>query len=333
MVVLAILGIVVVGVLGLVTRQNKAYHSEEAIIDMQMNNRVAMDRIVYFIRMAGFGCRGNISATNPITVNASTSFNTVITATNNSTSSDTLTIISGLRRVGVVTDINDADGDGNDTSNEKFPPSTTIQVTMDPNAPDFDDGSTYPYKRYFYVSPASSRNFLTIANGGVNNSTNTILTKEGGSIIVYEGNIVYTVRPYTIRLYTDSQGISCLGIDDGSGIKSFAENIEDLQFQYGWDQDGDGQFDPNSEWADDPSGNEDQVRAVKIYLLARSTHPDRDFTDLHDDDAATAGKQYTIADHTITLDSDETNGFNSAFDHHYHRYLVETTVLIRNLNL
>ena len=328
MVVLAILGIVVVGVLGLVTQQNKNYHSEEAIIDLQMNNRVAMDRLVHLIRMAGFGCQGNISSTNPIIVNGTTSFSTVITATNSSTGPDILTVVSGLRRVGVVTDSNDTDGDGIDTPDEEYPPSTTIRITTDNNSlSDYFDDSSTPYKQYFYISPAISRDFLSISA-----ITGTNLTKIGGSITVTEGDIVYTVRPYTIRLYTDSQGILCLGIDDGGGIDSYAENIEDLQFQYGWDANSDGRI-TAGEWVDDPSGNENLVRAVKVYLLTRSGQPDRDFTDLHDDDAATAGKQYTIADHTITLDSDETNGFNSAFDHHYHRYLVETTVLIRNLNL
>jgi hypothetical protein len=72
-----------------------------------------------------------------------------------------------------------------------------------------------------------------------------------------------------------------------------------------------------------PAGSEGQVRAVRVQILARSGQPDRDYVDLHDDDGATAGKQYIIADHTITLNSST---------EHYHRYLVETIVFIRNLN-
>ena len=308
MVVMAILGIVVVGVLGLVTRQNKAYHSEQAIIDMQMNHRVAMDRIVYLIRMAGFGCQANIS-------DGVNGFTTVINATNSNSAPDSLTLVSGLRKVGVV------DND-NDPTNGSFSKTTTtvIPVKMDGSLT-FTDYFNDSNKRYFYISPAISKGFFTVTSGGVDD-TNKKLTKTGGGITIGEGDIVYTVRPYTIRLYTDSQGILCLGIDDGGGIDSYAENIEDLQFQYGWDADNNGRI-TAGEWVDDPSGNENLVRAVKVYLLARSGQPDRDFTDLHDDDGATAGKQNTIADHSITLNSSS---------EHFHHYLAEATVFIRNLN-
>jgi prepilin-type N-terminal cleavage/methylation domain-containing protein len=306
MVVMTILGVVVVGVLGLVTRQNKAYHSEESIIDMQMNARVAMDRIVHIIRMAGFGCQKNIS-------NGVNGFTTVITATNNTTAPDSLTVVSGLRKVGVV------DND-NDPTNGSFSKTTTtvIPVKMDGSLT-FTDYFNDSNKRYFYISPAISKGFFTVTSGGVDD-TNKKLTKTGGGITIREGNNVYAVRAYTLAI---NSGNVTINENTGGGNQIYVENIEDLQFQYGWDQNGDGQFDPNSEWADDPSGNEDQVRAVKVYLLARSGQPDRDFIDLHDDDAATAGKQYTIADHTITLNSSS---------EHFHHYLAEATVLIRNLN-
>jgi len=313
MVVLAILGIVVVGVLGLVTRQNKAYHSEEAIIDMQMSNRVAMDRLTHLIRMAGFGCQENIS-------NGVNGFTTVIAATNNNNAPDSLTLVSGLRRVGVI------DND-NDPTNVSYPKTTTttIPIVMDDSRPvsDFFNDTN---KQYFYISPAISKGFLTIAGGGAGAST---LTKTGGNITVNEGDIIYTVKAYTLAI---NSGNLTINENTGAGNQVYAENFEDLQFQYGWDANADGRI-TAAEWVDAiPAGSEDKVRAVRIQILARSGQPDRDFFDLHDDNGATAGKQYIIADHSITLDTNENNGFNSAFDHHYHRYLVETIVFIRNLN-
>jgi prepilin-type N-terminal cleavage/methylation domain-containing protein len=311
MVVLAILGIVVVGVLGLVTRQNKAYHSEEAIIDMQMSNRVAMDRLTHLVRIAGFGCQQNIS-------NGVNGFTTVITATNNNNAPDSLIIISGLRKIGVIDD-----GDG--TAGETFT-TTVIPIVMDDSRPlsDFFNDSN---KQYFYISPAISKGFLTIAGDGVND-TNKTLTKISGNITLNEGDNVYTVKAYTLAI---NSGNLTINENTGAGNQVYAENFEDLQFQYGWDANNNGAID-TSEWVDNPAGSEGQVRAVRIQILARSSQPDRDFFDLHDDDGATAGKQYIIADHSITLDTNETNGFNSAFDHHYHRYPVETIVFIRNLN-
>lgn len=324
MVVLVILALIVVGVFSVVITQNKAYHSEEDIIDMQMNSRVAMNRITRLIRMAGFGCQENISS-------GINGFTTVITATNSSAGPDTLTLVSGYRRVGVVTDTTDADGDGTDTPNEEYPPSTTIKVTTDRGSLStyFDDTDPPNSKKYFYISPASSKGFLTIASGGVDD-TNKTLTKNGGKITVHEGDIVYTVKAYTISIKLPAEYSNPkppgpnLVIDENTGgnRQDFAENIEDLQFQYGWDVNGDGRI-TASEWVDNPAGSEDQVRAVRIQILARSAQPDRDFIDLHDDDGATAGKQYTIADHSITLNSNS---------EHFHRYLTETIVFIRNLN-
>jgi len=303
MVVLVILGVVVIGVFGLVTQQNKAYHSEEATIDMQMNNRVAMDRLVYFIRMAGFGCQENID-------HGVSGFTHIINATNNTNAPDSLTLVSGLRKVGIVDD-----GDG--TTDESFT-TTTIPVLMDDGRPlsAFFNDST---KECFYLSPASSRGFFIIASGGVDD-TNKTLTKVGSSLKVREGNTVYAVRAYTLAI---NNGNLTINENTGGGNQTYAENIEDLQFQYGWDADNDGKI-STAEWVNNPAGNEDRVRAVKIFILARSGKPDRDFIDLHDDNGAMAGKQYTIADHTITLNSSS---------EHFHRYLVETTVFIRNLNL
>jgi hypothetical protein len=262
--------------------------------------------------MAGFGCQANIGSG----VNG---FTHVISATNISNAPDSLTLVSGLRKVGVV-------NDGDATANETFTTSV-IPLLMDDGRPlsDFFNDST---KKYFYLSPAISKGFLTIASGGVNN-TNKTLTNNGGSVTVNEGDNVYAVRAYTLAI---NSGNLTINENTGAGNLVYAENIEDLQFQYGWDADNNGRI-TAGEWVDDPSGSEDLVRAIKVYLLARSGQPDRDFTDLHDDNAATAGKQYTIADHTITLDSNDANGINSAFDHHYHHYPVETTVFIRNLNL
>jgi len=325
MVTMAILGVIMVGVIGLVTTQNNAYHSEEGIIDTQMNGRIAINRLVRIIRMAGLGCQGNISKT-PYEKDNTTSYNKVITAINNDSGPDELTIISAWRQVGVVANINDADGDGTDTADEVIPRSNSIKISLFSGAPPFtDDG----YKKYFFIIPSANMNFLTIDSGGVNGST---LTKKGSKISVTEGDAVQNVRPYTFRIYTDSNNIQCLGYDDGSGIDSLAENIEDFQVQYGWDADKSGSIDSN-EWVNDPSGNETDIRAIHIDILARSGQPDRDFTDRHDDDSATAGKQYTLAGHKITLDTNDNNGIHSKYDHHYHRYHTKTTIFLRNMDL
>jgi len=299
MVVLVILAVIVVGVFGVVITQNKAYHSEETIIDMQANAQIGLQRISRLLRMAGFGCKDNISSTNQIT-----SFSTVITATNNSTTPDSLTVIGGLKRVGIV-------DDGDTTLNEQFIVTTIPIVRDDTSKPlsyFFDDGSIAPYKQYFYISPADNNDFLSVS--AIDTSS---LTNAAGNLTISEGDIVYTVRPYTIRLYTDAQGISCLGIDDGSGIDSCADNIEDLQFQYGADTDNDGYLDT---WVDAPTLAIPikDFKAVRVFILARTANPDRK-------DDYTNNNTYILGDRT-----------DGPFNDHFHRYLLETTVMMRNLN-
>ncbi len=307
MVVLVILAVIVVGVFGVVITQNKAYHSEESIIDMQANAQIALQRISRLVRMTGFGCKDNISSTNQIYVDTTTSFSTVITATNNSTSPDSLTVIIGLTRVGVV------DND-NDHTNGSYPTNTstaTVPIVRDPNIDPLStlfDTSTSSYKHYFYISPADNNDFLSVSAIGTSSLTNT-----AGNLTISEGDIVYTVRPYTIRLYTDAQGISCLGIDDGSGIDSCAENIEDLQFQYGADTDNDGHLDT---WVDASTSAIPikAFKAVRVFILARTANPDRknDYTN---------NNTYILGDRT-----------DGPFNDHFHRYLLETTIMMRNLN-
>ena len=94
-----------------------------------------------------------------------------------------------------------------------------------------------------------------------------------------------------------------------------AEGIEGLQFRFGWDANDNGEIE-DAEFVDDPTGNEDEVRAVRIYLLSRTMSPDPNYTD--------PNAAYTLANHTINLTAD---------DRHYHRQLFEETVMVRNMNL
>ncbi len=313
MVTMAILGVIMVGVIGLVTTQNKAYHSEESIIDMQMNNRIAMDHLVHIIRMTGLGCRGNISDS----VNG---FNTVISATDGiSGAADELTTVSGLRKVGSV-------DNGTNPTGEEFKNITTIPIVIDDHKSlsDYFNDTT---KKYFYISLRPNADFLSITSSGVGSSS---LTKDGGNITVTEGNAIYTVKAYTISIKLPAEYPNpkppgpnlVINENTGAGRQELAVNIENLQFQYGWDKNNDGYFDPNdsNDWDNDPAGNEPDIKAVRIYILARSAHPDREYTDK---------KQYKINDATASNAAVLAGPFND----NYHRFLLRAIVMLRNLNL
>ncbi len=315
MVVLAILGVIMVGVLSLITSQNNAYHSEEAVIDLQMNGRLAISQISRYIRMGGFGCYGNIDAST--TVNG---YGAVINAVdgdpNDAGEPDELTVVTAARKVGIVDD-----GDG--TPNESFPSISTIPIIdlADDITGLFDTNS----KKYVFIAPCENTDFLTL-NAVSSDPATITLTKK---IRVDEGAEIYTVRAYTFSIKNPSEYSnpkppgSNLVVNENTGgnRQDLAENIENIQFQYGWDQNGDGLFDPtdNNDWSNDPSGNEADIKAVRIYVLARSAHEDREYTDR---------KTYKINDATDSSSAVTVGPFNDG----YHRFLLRTTISIRNLN-
>jgi len=324
MIVLAILGIVVVGVMGVIISQNKKYYSEEELIDMQLNANVAMDRLTRQIRMAGFGCKDSIK--NGITINGTT-YKAALTHTNSTTGPDQLTVICGLEEV--------SDVDKNSSGDTTYKSSTI-------NLKTFTDTGGTPFfnisaddKKFCYISNSASQKTLSIT--GVNSATNSI--SFGSSVTVSEFDKVFRVRAYTYSIKLASayspakpapnivQKIETLTRDE------IAEGIEDLQFQFGWDRDGDGFFNPSNsaDWIDALTATDaDKVIAVRIIILAMTLYPEQDkqFTDLYDDDQSTSGRQYTQADHTITYTAS-----SYKYGSHYHRLRLESIVFIRNLNL
>lgn len=326
MVVLAILGLILVGVFGVVTTQNQAYHREETIIELQMNGRVAINIITRYVRMGGFGCNGNID---PGSANTSVNgFGAVVNATNGSESDptnpapDSLTVVTAARKIGVV-------DNNNGTADEEFEATASIPVILDDTSEKLNDYFNDSSKRYVYLSPCDNSDFLRIKDPVADDDTSFTISDK---IRVDEGAEVYTVKAYSFSLKLPNEYSppkppgSNLVLDEntGDGRQEIAENIENLQFQYGWDRNGDNRFDPtdSNEWGNDPaaSSNEKDIKAVKIFLLARSAHPD---------------KEYKHSTTTYTIN--EASGDGAAvtigpFSDGYHRSLLRATVMIRNLN-
>ncbi len=328
MVVLAILGIIMVGVLSLVTRQNKVYHSEEAIIDLQMNGRLVINHISRYVRMGGFGCYGNITPDNPLEVDDDKEFGEVINAVdgdpNDASKPDELTIVTAARKVGIV-------DNNNGTADESFQSISVIPVfgLVDSITNLFNNTS----KQYIYLAPCENSDFLSIQNVVSTGDTTLTLTK---SIRVDEGAEIYVVKAYTFSIKQPSEYGNpkppgpnlVINENTGDNRQTLAENIENLQFQYGWDQNGDGRFDPtdNNDWNNDPSGNEADIKAVRIFVLARSAQLDRDYDDI---------KQYKINEATASTAAVFVGPFDDSpgGKGDYHRFLLRTVIMVRNLSL
>jgi Type IV Pilus-assembly protein W len=207
--------------------------------------------------------------------------------------------------------------------------------------------------RYIFFSPQAENQFLQVL--GADEVTRQIrlsapCTAPGSQFCsVRQGDDVFRVNAYTISL--DLNGAEIIDVDqDGSAADrdgdfvpdlyiysntrdlvpdsdaagagqsnvssaEVASGIEDLQFKFGWDANDNGEIE-DAEFVDNPAGNEDEIRAVRVYILSRTLSAKPDYTD--------PNTAYTVANHTITLGSDE---------RHYHRQLFVETVMVRNMNL
>jgi prepilin-type N-terminal cleavage/methylation domain-containing protein len=136
----------------------------------------------------------------------------------------------------------------------------------------------------------------------------------GGNIVPPAGLVnSYTagdlIGRVDIILYkVDDQDSDCpslvrTNLGNNSGATTIAENIDNLQFRYQLN---------NGTWTDDPAGNEALVRAVQVFMLARSAHTHRGFTDT---------QTYTMANGSVTPG----DGFR--------RKLLCSTVKTRNIGL
>ena len=313
MIVLVILGIISVGTITAITSQSKVFHSEEDLIDAQMNARIAADRITFLLHMAGAGCSdsfgstlntGNLATNGDVAANPTTSM--FVINNNSAGTPDQLTLVGAVRYVGSITSI-----------------PASNQITLKCN--EYLKISATAAKSYIFITPQDENRYRTISAISSATTTTPTLTLSNNMGTDEKAELqaaltagvaidVCQVQAFTIRL-VDNNNIRSLRID-GNDIASstqmdVADNIQDLQFQYGIDTTTpkpDGQIDS---WVDNPA-DITQIRAVRFFILARTSKTDREYTD---------NKTYTLADVTI-----------GPFNDHTHRYLLESTVAIRNRN-
>jgi len=153
---------------------------------------------------------------------------------------------------------------------------------------------------------------------------------------------------YSMFDFADTSSVTLLdlGRDDGGGQQAVAENIDAIGFAFAFDSNGDGLLDTsaggNTIWAmdtdndnrldanldtdddgdidtaDNPAGvgitpvDMEDIRTIRVWLLARTGRHDRIFTDTN---------TYVVANGRITPNDN------------YRRRLLETNVLCRNMGL
>jgi len=250
-VALAVLAIVTSQFLLAFTNQQRSYHEHEAVVDAQQEARVVMELILDDLRMAGFMVPKQAGVTsrdgganNPdvlCTSDPSVMASARVEASNNRFDGATLTaaVGAGATSVSLLASSMDVDGNG---------------------ANDFAVGSGV------LISDGSDAHcgvVTSVVGSTVNFDTPT---PAGFSVTPGTGRavpaVVYVVNGN--RLTRNGQLLST--------------EVEDLQVEFGVDEDADGQVEVAEFPIDDLSGSTlSRVRTARVFVTVRAARPDPDF--------------------------------------------------------
>ena len=231
--------------------QQKIYTVQEQVVDMQQNTRVAINRMMREIRMAGFG---NVSSVLPLMA-IDGPFNNIINPKDNennvSQNDDQITIVAAFEQVSTL-------------ATEPARGTNVIQLSdLLMNAFDLQN------RKYICIGGLETH---TLTNVDV---PTRIITLSGQVIHRHAiGTPVYKVKAITYQLRWDNQNPNMPVLaredhTDGGGSQVVAENIENLQFRYIL-KDGTETDLPAA--ADCPN-----IRMVKITVHARTSLSDPEF--------------------------------------------------------
>ncbi len=261
LIALVISAILIGGIYRTFIHQQKSYATQEQVADMQQNVRVAINRMIREIRMAGFGGKNeNVNGNNDI-INVFANVNgfaNIINAVDNSPradnvgNSDELTVVGAYERQGRL-DQNANAGDA------------TITIIYDDAGKKFDAG----VRKYLCIDGRD--NYEVTGAGGNVVTVNPALRKNytvrdtGGNLITPD-TPVFLVRAVQYGLRVDADGIPVLfrNQNTGGGRQTVAEYIEDLQFRYVL---------ADTTEVDVP-GNPRDVRGIRITVQARTRMSD-----------------------------------------------------------
>jgi prepilin-type N-terminal cleavage/methylation domain-containing protein len=227
LIALVISAILVAGIYRTFIRQQKTYATQEQVADMQQNVRVAINRMMKEIRMAGFG---NLQAILPATFLGGTRvYNDVVNP--DLPAAGALTILSGIGGTATLSaQPGDVVGGGPLLLNQ-------IQVSA---LAEFDMNN----KRYISIGGLESH-FITAIDGP--NRVLTLNTDVGNFYRIGGMNptLVYAIRAISYQIAPDAFGKPILRRDEntGGGFQPMAENIESFEFR---NPDGSIPLNPNS---------------------------------------------------------------------------------------
>ncbi len=253
LIALVISAVLVAGLYRTFVHQQKSYATQEQVADMQQNVRVAINRMIREIRMAGFGGKNeNLNGSNDIiTVFGNVNgFANIINAVDNSPRADNIGNSDEITVVGAYTQVGTIDADVNAGSDK-------VKISYFGNTK-FDDVKT----KYMCIN--GRYNYEVVPGPGNTISFAKTATNPSGTLNENHatGEPIFLVRAVQYGLRKDADGVPVLfrNQNTGGGRQTVAEYIEDLQFRYVL---------ADTTEVDVP-GNPVDVRGVRISIRART---------------------------------------------------------------
>jgi len=262
LIALAISAVLIAGIYRMFIHQQKSYATQEQVADMQQNVRVAINRMLREIRMAGYGGKNdNIAGVNDIItkfgdVNAYTN---VITPENDviqdGITHDRITVVAAYEQIGTLK----ADANAGDN---------TITVEYLNSSPFTTKNSR---KKYLCID---GRNNYEIDIDNV--SGKQVPLKAGVTLLEnhLKDEPVFLVKAITYGLKKDGSGIPILYRNEntGGGGQPVAEYIESLDFLYTL---------TDGTQTDSP-GDPKEIRGVTVNITARTENKDPELAKVGD---------------------------------------------------
>jgi prepilin-type N-terminal cleavage/methylation domain-containing protein len=227
LIALVISAILIAGIYRTFIQQQKSYATQEQVADMQQNVRVAINRMMREIRMAGFG---NVQGVLPVTFpGVGRTYPNVINL--DLPFAGALTIVSAIGGSAALSaQPGDVVGGGPLASNQ-------IQVSA---LAEFDTND----RKYISIGGLESNSITAI---DVPNRVLTLNTDVGNFYQIGGTNptLVYAIRGISYRIVINASGSPILRRDEniGGGFQPVADNIEAIEFR---NPDGSTPLNPNS---------------------------------------------------------------------------------------
>ena len=251
LVAMAISGILIAALYRTFIGQHRTYTVQEEVVDMQQNARVAINRMMREIRMAGFGNAWNILPPYGLPFSAMGGpFSYIINPRDNQNTiighhDDQITIIGAFEQVSVLKTLTDG--------------TNTIELV------EKADQFNLINRKYLCVGGLETHVVTAISGNTITLDSNLLFNHRAGTP-------VFKVKAITYQLRWDNRNPNMPVLTredhtDGGGSQVVAENIDNLQFRYVL-EDG-----SESDSPADPSS----IRMVRVTVHARTSFSDLEF--------------------------------------------------------